>query len=191
MSAMAAFVARRVVQMVLSLWAAITLIFVAVTQLPGDPVRALFGFRPPPPEIYDAIRRHFHLDEPLPTQYALYIRDVVTGNWGRGFPVNPYGRSDSGPVVADVVTSAVPVSAVILVGALVVQTMVGIVAGALAAGGRRLGVGVYAIAMLLVATPVVVAAYSLRAVFAFRLRWLPLAGGSGAPETYLLPIIAL
>jgi ABC-type dipeptide/oligopeptide/nickel transport system permease component len=191
MSAMTAFVARRVVQMVLSLWAAITLVFVAVTQLPGDPVRALFGFRPPPPEIYDAIRSHFHLDEPLPAQYALYMRDFVTGDWGRGFPVNPFGRADSGPVVADVVMSTVPVSAVILIGALVLQMVVGIVAGALAAGRRRLGVGVYALAMLLVATPVVVAAYGLRAVFAYRLRWLPLTGGSGAPQTYILPIIAL
>jgi ABC-type dipeptide/oligopeptide/nickel transport system permease component len=51
--------------MVLSLWAAITLVFVAVTQLPEDPVRALFGFKPPPPAIYNAIRNQFHLDEPL------------------------------------------------------------------------------------------------------------------------------
>jgi oligopeptide transport system permease protein len=105
--------------------------------------------------------------------------------------VNPFGRADSGPVVADVVTSAVPISAVILVGALAVQTLVGIVAGALAAGGRRMGGGVYVIAMLLVATPVVVAAYGLRAVFAYRLRWFPLAGGSGEPITYVLPILAL
>ena len=33
------FVARRAVQTVLSLWAALTLVFVAVTVLPGDPVR--------------------------------------------------------------------------------------------------------------------------------------------------------
>jgi len=191
MSPVTAFLARRAVQMVLSLWAAITLVFVAVTQLPGDPVRALFGFRPPPPEIYQAIRRHFHLDQPLPQQYALYLRDVVTGNWGRGFPVNPFGRADSGPVVADVVTAAVPVSAVILIGALVVQTLVGVVAGALAARGRGLGMGVYALAMLLVATPVVVAAYGLRAVFAYHLRWFPLTGGSGAPGTYVLPVLAL
>src|SRR3954454_11702366 len=99
MTPMTAFVTRRVVQMVLSLWAAITLVFVAVTQLPGDPVRALFGFKPPPPEIYDAIRRQFHLDRPLVAQYGLYLRDVATGDWGRGFPVNPFGRADSGPLV--------------------------------------------------------------------------------------------
>jgi oligopeptide transport system permease protein len=188
---MTAFIARRVVQMVLSLWAAITLVFVAVTQLPGDPVRALFGFRPPPPAIYDAIRAQFHLDEPLLVQYGLYLGDVVTGDWGRGFPVNPWGRPDSGPLVTDVVAAAAPVSAVILVGALLVQTLVGVVAGALAATGRRWGPGVYAVAMLLVATPVVVAAYGLRAVFGYHLRWLPLSGGGGGPETYILPIFAL
>ena len=107
---MTAFVARRAVQMVLSLWAAITLVFVAVTQLPGDPVRALFGFRPPPPDIYNAIRNQFHLDEPLLVQYWLYLSDVATGNWGRGFPVNPFGRPDSGPEVAAVVSSAEPVA---------------------------------------------------------------------------------
>ena len=64
--------------------------------------------------------------------------------------------------MAAVVASAAPVSAVILVGALLVQSLIGIVAGALAAGGRRTGAGVYALAMLLVATPVVVAAYGLR-----------------------------
>ena len=188
---MSAFVARRAVQMVLSLWAAITLVFVAVTQLPGDPVRALFGFTPPPPEIYNAIRNQFHLDEPLLVQYWLYVTDVLTGDWGRGFPVNPFGRPDSGPEVAAVVSAAAPVSAIILVGALVMQALVGIVAGALAAGGRRLGAGVYALAMLLVATPVVVAAYGLRTVFAVQLEWFPLSGGAGTPDTYVLPIVAL
>ena len=62
-------------------------------------------------------------------QYWLYVSDVVTGNWGRGFPVNPFGRPDSGPEVAAVVSSAAPVSAIILLGALVVQSLFGIVAG--------------------------------------------------------------
>jgi oligopeptide transport system permease protein len=83
------------------------------------------------------------------------------------------------------------VSAVILVGALVVQSLVGIVASALAVGGRRAGAGVYAVAMLRVATPVVVAAYGLRAVFGAQLKWFPLTGGGGTPVTYVLPILAL
>ena len=122
---------------------------------------------------------------------GLYIGDVVTGDWGRGFPVNPFGRPDSGPEVAAVDSAAAPGRAIILVGALVMQSLVGIVAGAFAAGGRRTGAGVYALAMLLVATPVVVAAYGLRTVFAVQLKWCPLTGGAGTAETYVLPIIAL
>ncbi|RFU20743.1 ABC transporter permease family protein [Geodermatophilus marinus] len=162
---MSAFVARRAVQMVASLWAALTLVFVAVTLLPGDPVRGLFGDRPPPEEVYDAVTAQYHLDEPLPVQYLLWVGDVVTGDLGRGFPVDAWGDPGGGPEVSAVVATTAPVSAVVLLGALVVQSVVGVVAGALAAGSRRGGVGVYAVALLLVGTPVLVAASALRVVF--------------------------
>ena len=59
------FAAARALQMLVSIWVAVTLIFIAVTQLPGDPVRALFGFRPPPKVLYDQIAHRFNLDRPL------------------------------------------------------------------------------------------------------------------------------
>jgi oligopeptide transport system permease protein len=188
---MMAFVARRAMQTVLSLWAAITLIFVAVTQLPGDPVRALFGFRPPPPEIYARVSAQFHLDQPLLTQYGLYLRDLLTGDLGNSFPVDPFGDAGVGPPVSDIVVATAPVSAVLVLGALVVQFAVGVVAGALALAGRRTGAAVYALALLLVSTPVVVAAYVLRTVVATEWRWLPVSGGGGGAETYVLPILTL
>ncbi len=191
MSGVLAFAVRRLGQMALSLWAAVTLVFVAVTQLPGDPVRALFGFQPPPPEVYARIRSDFHLDEPLLAQYGLYLRDLLTGDWGRGLPVNAWGNPVPGPAVVDVVAATVPVSATLLAGAVVVQLVVGIVAGALAAGGRRAGVPVYLLAMLLVGTPVVVAAYLLRVVFVVELGWAPFSGAAGGPGAYLLPVLAL
>jgi ABC-type dipeptide/oligopeptide/nickel transport system permease component len=191
MSGVFAFTVRRLVQMVLSLWAAVTLVFVAVTQLPGDPVRALFGFRPPPPEVYARIRRDFRLDEPVLTQYGLYLRDLLTGDWGRGLPVNAWIDPVPGPAVVDVVAATVPVSVTLLAGAVVVQLVVGIVAGALAAGGRRAGVPVYLLAMLLVGTPVVVAAYLLRMVFVVELGWAPFSGAVGGPGAYVLPVLAL
>ena len=191
MAGVLAFTVRRLVQMVLSLWAAVTLVFIAVTQLPGDPVRALFGFQPPPPELYARIRSDYHLDEPLLVQYGLYLRDLVTGDWGRGLPINAWGNPVPGPAVADVVAATAPVSAVLLVGALVVQLVVGVVAGALAAGGRGTGVTVYVLAMLLVGTPVVVAAYLLRVVFVDGLGWAPFSGAAGGAEAYVLPVLAL
>jgi ABC-type dipeptide/oligopeptide/nickel transport system permease component len=191
MTGVLVFTVRRLVQMVLSLWAAVTLVFVAVTQLPGDPVRALFGFRPPPPELYARIRSDYNLDEPLLVQYGLYLRDLVTGDWGQGLPINAWGNPLPGPAVVDVVAATVPVSAVLLAGALVVQLVVGVVAGALAAGGRRTGVAVYVLAMVLVGTPVVVAAYLLRVVFVDGLGWAPFSGAVGGAGAYVLPVLAL
>ncbi len=191
MTGVLVFTVRRLVQMVLSLWAAVTLVFVAVTQLPGDPVRALFGFQPPPPELYARIRSDYNLDEPLLVQYGLYLRDLVTGDWGQGLPINAWGNPLPGPAVVDVVAATVPVSAVLLAGALVVQLVVGVVAGALAAGGRRTGVAVYVLAMVLVGTPVVVAAYLLRVVFVDGLGWAPFSGAVGGAGAYVLPVLAL
>ena len=191
MTPVLAFAVRRSVQMLLSLWAAATLVFVAVTQLPGDPVRALFGFRPPPPQLYAQIRSAYHLDEPVLVQYALHLRDLLTGDWGRGLPVDPWGNAEAGPAVLDVVAAAAPVSLALLAGAVALQVVVGVVAGALAAGSRRRGAGVYVLAMVLVATPLVVAAYLLRAVFVTGLGWAPFSGMLGQPEAYVLPVVAL
>lgn len=178
--------------MVASLVGALSLVFVAVTQLPGDPVRALFGFRPPPPQIYAAIRDQFHLDEPLWRQYLLYVGDILRGDFGNSYPLDGYGGATVGPAVSDTVVAALPVSAVILGGAVVLQLLVGVAAGALAASrhGERMGRMVYAVALLLVSTPVLVAAYTLRQLFASQLDWFPITGVFRW-EGYVLPTVAL
>jgi hypothetical protein len=60
------YVVGRAVQAVLTLLVALTLIWFAVTVLPGDPVRALFGFRQPTPEAYARVQEQLRLDEPGP-----------------------------------------------------------------------------------------------------------------------------
>jgi oligopeptide transport system permease protein len=98
-----------------------------------------------------------------------------------------------GASVTDTLAAAAPVSAVLLLGALVVQLLVGVLAGALSArrGSRATGPALYALALLLVSTPVLVAAYVLRTVFAYQLGWLPTRGLFGGPVSYLLPVLAL
>ncbi len=45
---------------------------------------------------------------------------------------------------------------------------------------RALSTGIYALAVLLVATPVLVAAYSLRTALGVHLQWFPLTGAAAA-----------
>lgn len=189
---MGRFVVSRSLQMFASLLCAVTLVFVAVTQLPGDPIRALFGFRAPPPEIYQAIRDQFHLDEPLWQQYTLYLADVARLDFGNSYQLNPFGNARVGAAVLDVVRASLPFSAVILAGAVTIQLLVGITAGLLAAWrrGARLGRTVYVVALLLVSTPALVAAYGLRHVFSAELHLLPYVGVSQWTG-FVLPTLAL
>jgi oligopeptide transport system permease protein len=187
------FATARGLQMLVSVWVAVTLIFVAVTQLPGDPVRALFGFRPPPPELYDQLARRFGLDRPLWEQYWMYLSNIATGDLGYSFPQNGYGSARTGPAVTDVVAASLPVSAVLLIGSLLVQVVVGVGIGALGAlrGRRLMNAGIYALAVLLVATPVLVAAYVLRTTLGVGMRLFPLSGVHDGATSYVLPIVAL
>ena len=187
------FAAARTLQMLVSVWVAVTLIFIAVTQLPGDPVRALFGFRPPPPELYDRIAHRFGLDRPLWEQYWMYLSNTLTGDLGNSFPLNGWGSAAEGPPVTVIIASAAPVSAIVVLGSLVVQVLVGVGIGALGALRRRraLDAGIYAVAVLLVATPVLVAAYVLRTTLGVRLGWFPPTGVHAGAISYVLPIAAL
>ena len=187
------YVLGRVGQMLVTLLVALTLIWVAVTVLPGDPVRALFGFRAPTPEAYARVRAQLRLDEPVLVQYVLYLRDVLTLDLGRAFPRDPFGRPEPGAEVWQLIRGTGATSAVLLLGALVVQAVVGVVAGALSAAraGTALGRAVDVVALLLVSTPVLVAAYVSRTVFGVELRLLPVAGVSSGWSSYVLPVLSL
>lgn len=186
------FAIARSLKMLVSLWVALTVLFVAVTQLPGDPVRALFGFKPPPPEIYERIRAQFHLGESVLSQYGAYVGSLLRGDLGNSYPLDPFGTATVGASVSDTLAAAVPVSAVLLVVSVLVQAVVGVVAGSLAAR-RQAGLsrGLYALALLLVSAPVLVAAFVLRTVFGTELGWLPVRGLASGPQAYVLPVLAL
>jgi oligopeptide transport system permease protein len=187
------YVVSRTLEAAVTLLVALTLIWFAITVLPGDPVRALFGFRQPTPEAYARVQEQLRLDRPLLEQYLLYLRDVMVLDLGDTFPRDPFGRPDPGAPVIALIRGALPTSAVILFAALAVQAVVGVVAGALAAAraGSRLGRSVDLVALLLVSTPVLVAAYVSRAVFGVELRWVPSAGIASGWASYVLPVLSL
>ncbi len=61
----------------------VTLIVFAIMHvIPGDPVDAIFSGTGASTEQKDAMRRLLGLDQPLPTQYLLYVTRAVQGDWG-------------------------------------------------------------------------------------------------------------
>ena len=190
---MGRFLLGRTVQMAVTLLVVVTLVFVVATVVPGDPVRVLFGIERPPPEIYDAIVAQYHLDEPLLQQYLLYLGDLLTGDLGRSFPSNPYGDITAGAPINGMVAAAAPHSARILLGALALQTVVGIAVGVRSAlrPTSRSSRSLYALALALVSTPVLVAAFVSREIVGVELQWLPSGGLNDGWLSYVLPAMSL
>ena len=104
------------------------IIFVVLRILPGDPLVAILGVeghaRMTPADRV-RIMADLGLSDPLPVQYARWIRDIATGQLGRSF--------FRGDTVADLILHRGPISAEIGILALVVSWLVGLPVGILSA----------------------------------------------------------
>ncbi|NED98216.1 ABC transporter permease [Phytoactinopolyspora alkaliphila] len=81
---MGAYVARRLFFSIFVLWGAVSVIFLVLRLVPGDPALILLGPDANPSQIA-ALRERMGLDEPMLVQYAIYMRDVVQLDFGTSF----------------------------------------------------------------------------------------------------------
>ena len=95
------YVGRRVLQMVPVFFGATLLVYALVFLLPGDPIAALSGQRQLTPGVAAQLRHQYHLDQPFIVQYLIYLKGIVTGN---------FGTSYSGRPVSEVMAQAFPVT---------------------------------------------------------------------------------
>src|SRR5690242_9537550 len=63
------------------------LVFLGIRMLPGNAAVALSPAGASPQAIRE-IRHQFHLDQPLPTQYAVWVSHVIRGDLGSGAQTN-------------------------------------------------------------------------------------------------------
>lgn len=176
------FLTGRVVRMAITLWAIVSVVFLA-TRLTGNPIDFLM------PEGLDAASRremiaYWGLDRSVIEQYWLFWRSLLSGDFGLGL-------MERRPV-ATIFTERLWQSASLLVATLALTICVGVPAGILAAvwRGRPSGGGVLFAAFLGYAIPNFVLAILLLLVFSYTLHWLPSAG-SGTLLHYIMPTIAL
>jgi oligopeptide transport system permease protein len=180
------YAVRRVLQMVPVLLGTTFFIYVLVFALPGDPIRALAGEKPLPDSVYQALRHHYHLDEPLLVQYGRYLFGVLF----RG----DFGETFNGQSVGQLIADSWTVTAQLAVTAWIFELVAGMSLGVWA-GLRRGGIADTAVlggTTVAIAVPSFVLAYSTQLVFGLKLGWFPTAGtDDGWPMSYLLPGMVL
>jgi peptide/nickel transport system permease protein len=121
---MTTFLLRRIALIVPTLFFVSLLIFGLQQLLPGDPATALAG-EDRDPAVIAFIRQKYHLDEPLPVRYALWVRGVAQGDLGESIRIKR-------PVL-DLITEKLPVTGELALIAVLISLCIGIPAGIIAA----------------------------------------------------------
>ena len=124
------YIGRRLLQMIPVFFGATLLIYALVFLMPGDPVEALGGDRGLSEAARARIEAEYNLDKPFIVQYLLYLKGILTLDFGTTF---------SGQPVADVMARAFPVTIKLALMALADEAIFGIIFGVIA-GVRRGGI---------------------------------------------------
>ncbi len=203
-------VMQRIAWAVFVVWATTTLTFFINNVLPSDPARMVAGPQARPQEV-EKIRVQLGLDKPVLVQYGLFMRRLV--HFG------PMDTSKSpehatcvaiGPLhidlgksylqrrpVATILAERAPRTVMLALAAIVVELLIGIATGMLAAAKRNTLLDHLAVggSLLGISAPTFILGLALQFVLAHKLRLLPLDGyGRDAPEhavSLILPALTL
>ncbi|MCA3222865.1 MAG: ABC transporter permease [Burkholderiales bacterium] len=184
---MAAYILRRLWQMVPTLAGVILLVFFLFHFFGGDPAEILGGLLATPEQI-EAIRTQLGLNEPVWVQLWIFVKQIFTFNWG-----NSWATSES---VAKMFLDRVPNTLTVMIPILVLDVVLGIVAAMAVAYVR----GSLTDRMIMVITTVMLSVSFLvyiivgQWLFGFYLGWFPVQGWSDSLWTNLttyavLPIL--
>ncbi|WP_075656612.1 ABC transporter permease [Pseudochrobactrum sp. B5] len=171
---MLSFVTRRLGFAAITLFSVLTLVFLLVRILPGDPALVLLGDQASPASIA-AVHQKLGLDKPVLVQYGSFLWDALQGDLGNSMIT---GR----PVSAEIL-NVLPYTLELTIAALALGLILGVPAGVWAAVKRNKMPDfiIRFISLLGLSLPAFVAAILLLMVFAIQLKWFPVisAGGSG------------
>ena len=176
-------VLRRLLLTVPTVFAAVTLVFLLIHVVPGDPVDVMLGESA---HVADkqALRRALGLDRPLPVQYGAFLADLARGDLGRSLV--------TGLPVTSVLAARIPATLELTLAALAVAVGLAFPLGLLAAArpGTWLDRGSLGFALLGVSVPSFWLGPMLIILFAIDLRWLPVSG-RGSWAHLVLPAVTL
>ena len=179
---MTRFLLARGFRMLLTLLGVVLLTFV-LGRATGDPVAMMLP-QTATVEDYERIRTSLGLNEPLPTQFLIYIANVLRGDLGTSIVLRR-------PAL-DVVVERIPLTLQLGIPALLISTLVGVPLGVIVARRRDtlLDRLVMSVTLAGQALPPFFIGILLILLFGVTLRWTP-TFGSDTPAHLILPTLTL
>jgi ABC-type dipeptide/oligopeptide/nickel transport system permease component len=157
------FIIRRLLLGIPVMLGVVVIVFTLIRVVPGDPCRAALQERATPAACA-VFNRNFGLDQPLPVQFGIYMRDLLTGNLGESIR--------TGQPVTEILIQRMPTTVELTIYALLFAILVGVPLGIISAYRRNSirDVGTMMIANLGVSIPVFVLGLFLSYIFAVILK---------------------
>ena len=174
---------QRVLYTLPVVWLVVSLVFLLIHLVPGDPVAQMLGEGAPQADIA-ATRHAYGLDAPLGEQYVRYWKGVLHGDLGRSLR---YGES-----VTRLVAQRYPYTAQLTLASLLVAILISIPAGVRSAQRRnrwddRL---ISVVSLFGLSFPSFALGPVLILLLAIKLGWLPVSG-AGSFANIILPAITM
>ncbi|HLE89090.1 MAG TPA: ABC transporter permease [Candidatus Limnocylindria bacterium] len=160
------FVLRRLLLTIPVLFGIVFVVFAVARLLPGDPCVAALQERATP-EACAAFNVRYGLDQPIPSQFWIYLSDLARGDLGDSI--------SQGRPVSEILVERLPLTLELTLAALTLATLFGILFGVISAARRNSAVDVATMvgANIGVSTPVFVLGLVLIWIFAVLLRDTP------------------
>lgn len=177
---MSKYIFKRIILSILTIFLICLLTFFLMNAVPGGPFNSEKALSQ---STIDALNARYNLDKPLLTQFGLYMKGLLKGDFGVSLKT---GRN-----INEIIAESFPISARLGLTAVVIALIAGTIFGSLAALMRnklpdRI---IIFLSTLFTAVPSFVLATLLLLVFSIKLGWVPV--WSADSTNYVLPVIAL
>jgi peptide/nickel transport system permease protein len=181
---MAAYLLRRLWQMVPTLLGVVLLVFFLFKYFGGDPAEILGGLNATPEQIA-AIRQQLGLDKPVWVQLGIYLKSIVSFDWGKSWATNE--------AVSSLFASRLPATLTVMLPILICEVLLALPIAMWVAYRR----GSLADRTIMVISTVALSISFLVYIivgqyfFGFQLGWFPVQGWSDSVWTNLTTYVPL
>lgn len=182
------YIAKRLLELVLTLFIVSIIVFAMVRFIPGDPIAQMYGLSDSgpaaDPEFLEHMREKYGLNDPLPVQYFRWVGNIFKGDMGTSIMTRKS--------VVEELGARFPNTLVLAIGGTLLGGVFGIIFGIIACmhHNKFADGSLMVFSLLAVSTPSFFLAMLLMLLFSLNLGWLPSIGLKSAAHA-VLPILTL